>query len=360
MLIVSNVDCSNYVCQFINYIDIICYKSLNKIHYKHIVLPDFKQIFMNKLVECEVVPSSDEAILFCKALYDTGAYVAGSFILDCLLGTNYHDDIDIYDQTGMDYTIDNDGNINYNDPAYFRYSKSINLYLRQYLDYKEVDYTVDSDGNINYDDPKYYKEFTSNNLKFTQYLYNANFENIKCTSAVVPILRSYINKSSSDYKPTLKNDFILGNNNIDNLKNTIQIIPVDMKIKHGQRSVIPRFIKASFDLEICQNIFDGNMVYIKNLDKLVRKYDYIKVNTMFTVAVYSSYGPMYKDYKKEVTMKRMVKYCDRGFDIQLHPQHEEMHEVVNRLYSIHNSASDYIKYIDDGTIDLSKYDINKL
>lgn len=33
----------------------------------------------------------------CEEIYNSGACVAGSFILDCLFDTNYHNDIDIYD-----------------------------------------------------------------------------------------------------------------------------------------------------------------------------------------------------------------------------------------------------------------------
>lgn len=309
MLVAENVDCNKAVCQFLSYVDIICIKNINKLHYQYIVLPDFKQLFMKKLVECEVVPTIKEANLFCDALYDTGAYVAGSFILDYLLDTDYHHDIDIYDQTGIDR-------------------------------YPDGEYT-NSD---------MFSQFGDKNLQFTQYLYNNNFENIIASYDIIPILRSFINKSSSTYKA-------IGILDIDKLKNTIQMIPVNLKLKHGKRSVIPRFIKASFDLEICQNIFDGKKIYIKNVDKLVHKYDYIKINTMFTLAVYGGRKqPPYYDYKKKVTMKRMGKYISRGFDIKLHPQQEEMYDMINKLFDNKHNARYFIKYVDDGTIDLSIYD----
>ena len=341
MLVADNVDCSNMVCQFMSYVDIICFKSINHAHYKYIILPNFKKLFMNKILECEVVPSLKEAELFCETLYTTGAYVAGSFILDLLLGTNYHDDIDIYDQTGIDtYMSIKNGTIEIPTPV----NEELNL----------IPINDENKVSVRYCHPSYFDNFTSDNLKFTQYLYNTGFENIDFTSYKNTVLRSYINKSSSKYN--LRNKIIFDHNK-PCIKDTIQIIPVDLKIKHGQRSVVPRFIKASFDLEICQNIFDGRHVYIKNLHKLIHKYNYIKVNTMFTISVYASYKESYKNYKHEVTMKRMKKYRQRGFDVQLHPKHEEMNNMIYKLFDNDHDEHTYIKYIDDGTIDLSKYDM---
>lgn len=87
------------------------------------------------------------------------------------------------------------------------------------------------------------------------------------------------------------------------------------------------------------------------------RYDYIKINTMLTVAVYGgSNNPPNYDYKKEVTLKRMDKYIARGFNIQLHPKHEEMYETINELFCNDVHPRRLIKYVDNGTIDLSKYD----
>lgn len=320
MLVANNVDCSKEVCQFLCYTDIICFKNLNKLHYKNIILPDFKQLFMNKLVTCQVVPSLSDASLFCDALYNTGAYVAGSFILDCLLGTTFHQDIDIYDQTGKDQLYDDNNRKTYTDACYFNNNNA-------------------------------------KNLTFTQYLYKNNFKSIDTSCAIIPVLRNFMNTSNVKYNDKLAGDVAIGRQKISDLLDTIQIIPVNLKITHNQRSVIPRFIKASFDLEICQNIFDGNRVYIKNLNKLILKYDYIKINTMFTVAVYGgSNNPPNYDYKKKVTLKRMDKYITRGFNIQLHPQHEEMYEIINKLFTKDIHPKKFIKYVDNGTIDLSKYD----
>ena len=53
----------------------------------------------NELDECErlfdklfIIARYD----FCEKLYQSGSYVSGSFILDCLHDTDYHNDIDIY------------------------------------------------------------------------------------------------------------------------------------------------------------------------------------------------------------------------------------------------------------------------
>lgn len=170
-------------------------------------------------------------------------------------------------------------------------------------------------------------------------------------------MRSFIHKSNPKYNSTLKIN--ADAKTIDNLQNTIQIIPVNLKRRAGERSVIPRFINVSFDLEICQNIFDGNNIYIKNLNKLIYKYDFIKVNTMFTLAYYPGmYDPPFYDYKRKVTMKRMDKYNARGFNIQLHPQHDEMYNNINKLFNKKINRRKIIKFVDDGTIDMSIYDNN--
>lgn len=145
-----------------------------------------------------------------------------------------------------------------------------------------------------------------------------------------------------------------------------------MNLKQNERSVIPRFIKSTFDLDICQNIFDGKKLQLKNLNKLIYKYDYIKPNTRFMLTVYEQE----EKNEEEATKNRMKKYLGRGFNIKLHPQYDEINDFVINILKLkkynmwghqnctiadHNHKYDRhqnnIKYVDNGEIDLSIYDI---
>jgi len=96
----QNLDCLSLILYKISYVDNLNFR-LTCRDAKNVPLPKFRDIFIKRLLEHNIVPSYNDAIKFCNNLYETGAYVAGSFILDCLYDTNYHRDIDIYDQTTL-------------------------------------------------------------------------------------------------------------------------------------------------------------------------------------------------------------------------------------------------------------------
>ena len=130
-------------------------------------------------------------------------------------------------------------------------------------------------------------------------------------------------------------------------------------ITENQRSFIPRFIKASFDLEICQSLFNGKNLYIKNLDKIINKYDFIKPNTRFMESVYPR-----DDERADISTKnRMMKYKERGFDIKLHPHYDEINYFIKNTLKINkyntvnfkDRRQNNIKYLDNDEIDLSRY-----
>ena len=339
----NNFDCLNLISKNLCCIDILSFKYTCKYLSLNIILPNFKDIFIKRLLESNVVPTIEDALKFCENLYDTGAYVAGSFILDCLCDTNYHNDIDIYDQTGLN-----------------RRSSDI--------------YWFDIDNKTN--------------LKFTQTLYKLGFVNVYNLSETDGRLRSYINKSNP--KCIHKNNTITRTYHQFDIitrrhENNIQIIPIDLKLRDNERSSIPRFIKSSFDLDICQNYFDGKNLYIKNIDKLIHKFDFIKPNTKFMKQVYNV---EYEDFERIVTMidennqeyyenknteDRINKYISRGFDIKYHPKYEEIklhikEKIENnkhcKIYCcshLGNCTSqihprDNIRLIDNNLINLSSYD----
>jgi hypothetical protein len=254
-------------------------------------------------------------------LYNTGAYVAGSFILDCLHDTNYHQDIDIYDQTNS-------------------------------VDYQRSNSYVHND----------MFKFGDDKMRFTQSLYSSGFVYIDDENHDPNIVvRRFLHKS---YLGLQRKLIIDGNDSkyiTPKTNDCIQIIPIGLTLKNNERSVIPRFISASFDLVICQNIFDGHNVHIKNIDKIIRKLDFIKPNTRFMLSMYPD--NLGRDELLEgriLTAKRMDKYIARGFNIRYHLQYDEIDNFIKETLKskkyVHNMSHYNIKYIESGEIDLSKYD----
>lgn len=148
-------DCIDNIKSHLSFIDIICYKLTNKSNLVKMILPEFRDIFIKRLLQHNIVPDMEYANLLCDNLYNTGAYVAGSFILDCLFDTNYHGDIDIYDQTGFDLIPKEIGMLNHTECC---------------QEEKEREYE--------YTDTDKFKSFESKNLKFAQSLYKLGFRNI--------------------------------------------------------------------------------------------------------------------------------------------------------------------------------------
>jgi hypothetical protein len=299
------------ICSNLSYIDILSLKYTCREN-PQILLPSFKNIFINRSLQHNIVQSYNDAILFCDNLYDTGAYVAGSFILDCLYNTNYHGDIDVYDQGQCDC---------FNN-SLFR-------------------------GGIEDD-----------NLKFTQRLYQANFKSLGLNDGNYINIRSFINL---DY-PDLPIDLFDNEDDYENryefkekCRDLIQVIPILLKLKNGERSTIPRFISSTFDLDICKSNFDGEQLYIKNINKLIYRYDYIKPNTLCLLIDYHTDN----QYDiSELTNIRMKKYISRGFDIKLHPDYDKIVEHVTNEINLDNITNDvYYRFelIDDECINLDLY-----
>ena len=340
-------DCINNIKSHLSYIDMLCYKMTCKSNYNKIKLPNFKDVFIKRLLEHNIVPSLQDAEVLCDNLYNTGAYVAGSFILDCLFNTNFHHDIDIYDQTGFDLI-----------PK--RNETFLHECCQEEKDRKYEYYNTDKFYKYKGSDPN------PKNLPFTQSLYKLNFINLTSVGSPDPIIRSFLHASN----PIAKRGYKY--NKYDDIENnSIQIIPIDLKPYPNERSFIPRFIRLTFDLDICQNIFDGKRLQIKNLNKLIHKYDYIKPNTRFMLSVYQQDE---RD-EEENTKNRMNKYLERGFDIKLHPEYDKINIfIINTLklkkYNLFGhqnciindpNSFDYqnnIKYIDNGEINLGLFDID--
>lgn len=329
-------DCHNKILSYLCYLDRLSYKMINKTSYENIKL-NFRDLFIERLMRHEVVPSYELAVQFCDKLKETGAIISGSFILDILYGTDNHRDIDLYDLS----TYSNDNCVHRND---FRNKDNIN-------------HSAPTVGD-------FFHDFGDvRRLKFTQYLYQSDYWCVEADSTPDIRIRSYLHNSQL---PKVRKDnewirspYILPS--IDELKlanhrHKIQVIPIGMET---QIRPIQKFINATFDLEICQNYFDGEKIYLKNVNKLFSKTDFIKANTRFFFSVYIGE----KDKSESNMIGRMEKYNQRGFHITKHHLYDEMKkeidDLVNNGYEELNGGIrnfDVYKHIANGMINLSRYD----
>lgn len=92
MLLYFHSDLIKYIAKYLCFIDTLALRYTCKSLYST-PQPDFRTIFLKR-----VAPFVHEPESFCRLLYQDGAYVSGSFILDCLYNTYTHNDIDIYYQ----------------------------------------------------------------------------------------------------------------------------------------------------------------------------------------------------------------------------------------------------------------------
>lgn len=314
-------DCQDKILTQMCYLDQLCCKMVNRASYENVKL-NFKEIFIKRLLQHEVIPDYDLANQFCDKMKETGSVIAGSFILDVLYDTNDHFDIDCYDQTNLTY------------------QRSI------------------IDGfNVNDRDPNY-----RDTLKFTQYLYQSNFECVSSDDNYHVKIRNFVHNSQTvkllkDSKESVRSPSVIPNidgEKYKNYKHSLQIIPIGMDNKEGESSCIPRFINATFDLEICQNYFDGEKVYLRNINKLVKKVDFILPNTKFILSYYVSDI----DDSENNTMKRIKKYQERGFNITKHPDYERIKNDIDNIVSEarkHDRYYNVFRHVANGEIDLSKY-----
>ena len=342
-LIDLNKDCLSVICQFLSLVDVQSLRWTCKQMYK-LKRPSFRDIFRKKLQvifttrpqiskrmdhadqdfkdqEPFLNIQSDQTYInkltddFCKALYEKKAFVSGSFILDCLLNTNDHHDIDIYDYTTS-------------------------------IDSRELHYSYHTGGNFSKDDP------TDNKLLFTKYLYSAGF---KCYDSYRDDddtkIRNYV------YHPIKgKTRESVGEEGREwhswpdpKYYHSLQIIPMRLS-----KFTIPQCILATYDLDICKNIFDGKNLYVRSWKKLIYKFDYQKPNTKFFFRLYGSV-PNIKPFS-ERDLKRQNKYIGRGFNIMMHPQYQEIVDEVNTLIGLDEQYHfDLIPMIEDGSINLDKY-----
>jgi hypothetical protein len=246
----------------------------------------------------------------CEFIYYTGACVTGSFMLDCLYNTNYHNDIDIYDLINI---TDNEIKNTHYTPASVLYSFKPN----------------------------------DNKLPFTKFIYASGFRwrgfSASYGSNGDGYIRTYLPNEIQQLEMNSSEEELHECGEIDCLsinKHKIQIIPVKLKKSNDQRSPIRTFINSYFDLDICKNYFNGRELIVRSWKKLIYKYDYIKNNIHGIVyddgaGSDDNYDDMVKNiFDVDTTEKRMKKYIERGFNIKVHPQQDKINNyVIRKFYS---------------------------
>ena len=214
---------------------------------------------------------------FCEAIYHKGATIAGSFILDCLYETNYHGDIDVYDQRNPEDT---------------------------------------ERSGSGFDVKGQYNRFTTylcqNGFAFFQpCLGNSNY-----VRNFLPRSKTVVSQNSRDIFPISRTE-----------KNQIQIVTSGIAPSAPGRSTVNKCILASYDLDICKVGFDGRNLYVRSWLKLIYRFDHMVPNTRFLLSVYDASWVE----EKHIMENRAQKYRERGFHILRHPLTELIDQHIYRV-----------------------------
>src|SRR3989338_11089042 len=203
---------------------------------------------------------------FCIELTKNKCVISRSYILDCLYGTNNANDIDIIKKI----------EIKDEDDEWFHQNNCHTGYS----------YDIDN-GNLQVDN-------------FIKYLHHMGAKEIystgkhKLTRCILLNVRNYT---------------------INNKK--IQFIMINQDIR--------KYIDYVFDMDICKNYFDGQKLYIKNLAKLMGKYDFYK--PINSVAKYLYQPNNNNNISNEC---RINKYIKRDFNIQKHKNFDYIENLVKK------------------------------
>lgn len=364
---------SNFLC----YVDVFALRVTCKTLHRKVRNKDFRQIFIQKLIPifywpdyqsipyqisleeyetirnhtCSLEEAVQRATDFTDNLFKCGAYVSGSFMLDCLYDTDYHNDIDVYDEADPNKT-----------------------YMGDITQWRSV------------------FKFGDRYNRFNQYLYRANFMNSENsdTGKEAKVIRNYLfmppnlidsrvdHRNVKLREPNDNERYFIGDDGKyiypiaqhHLYRHAVQIIPLCTQIPEHLRSrveghhyklSIPGTIYATYDLDICKNVFDGKNLYVRSWSKLFKRKDYIKPNTRLLMRQYSHTTK----HSEDTVDWRRAKYLQRGFTIDLHPQFNEMKQIIDlKLNNLpgrleynryHPDLQDVITYIIDRQINLDTY-----
>lgn len=247
------VDILNTISQYVCYLDIMNIEHVDRWTFKNIKKTEFKQIFCKRM--SNVI---DNPEMFCKKMKECNVCIAGSFILDVLYGTNFSNDIDIYDGgSGA-------------------------------KEYRDTDYKDEDDEKC---------------FSFLKYIYTLDL------------------KSSEDHLKQKSNPSIyegpiyMIRNYTTSYNKTLQHIIIRSRD-------VKKFIDNSFDLDICKTYFDGENLFIKDINKLINKCDEIKPFSILMMYYVLSTG----NYQHKLSEERINKYIERGFKISKIKNYDNMYK----------------------------------
>ena len=252
---------------------------------------EFKKYFIKNIKNTVSNPED-----LCVQLKNNNCVVSGSYILDCLYGTNYSSDIDIFKNVNNGINQD--------------------VYCTRTLDIPEQ------------------QHLNSHLYEFKSYLAKIGAKQNEIPELHDDDNSGYCGRGYNPNGPGYNVRCILLNvsNYILNDK-TIQFISITKDYRE--------YIDTVFDLDICKNFFDGEKLYIKNIDKLVKKYDaYKPINSVCKYL----YNP---NLSEQNNLSRMGKYIQRGFDIKKHDKFSEIKQRIDEKVNIYKLSIEQHSYRDN-------------
>lgn len=314
---VLKLDVLNYITEYLCFVDAMACRLVCRF-WGSIKKPDIVALVKRRLLSAL---SSKEAVdQFCEAVYNTGAVMSGSFLLDCLYGTSCHKDIDVYDQ---------------GDP---RETTGIGL----------------PPGEIGTYD------------KFVAYLRSNGFVELP-RQMLDGMVRDFIHVSKCPgADPNITQDTAA---RLGSSEDKIQIIRSGIKPSTPGKSTVNKCILASYDLDICKVGFDGQNLYVRSWWKMIYRFDHMIPNNILMESLYPD--------DSEFTAHRMVvrteKYRQRNFHILHHPLHDDILMEIRKLRHKSCSFCEYgvlphcpiyhkvngLRDIQEGRVDLDRYSTSR-
>jgi hypothetical protein len=275
-LVEDNIrEINKYLC----YVDQMSFKFAT--HHK--VKLDFDSIIKKKL--SQHVHNPDH---FVKALQNNYCYISGSFLLACLYDEHHNNEC--HNNESHNHECHNDSiKINYSDIDIYEFTRSDGYNCSDYRPYNDLEKIE-----------KYYYE--NGYKKYDSHIYND----------IVYIIRQYV--LSVDKKIPLQH----------------------ILIRHN----IKEFIDKSFDIDICKNMYNGNL-QVYSWDNLIQRSSCIKPTWILISGYISNMIEDYEDDNEDIkgidniyfykkNMKRINKYINRGFNIYLHKNFNQIGELFNK------------------------------
>lgn len=268
-------DIINYITQnYLCYVDLLAltlaYPPVKQ--YIHSCHYDVKKLILSRLQKI----FGEHTQEFNDNLIKYRQYISGSFVLQCIYNTSWENsDIDVY------------------------YIEPNNIHFHQY---QQDIFIWNAENNIN----KYNLTY-SGNYKSYEYL-PVSSRHFVCNNVKLDYIVIFPNH-------TCDNEYVS---------------PLRNMPKHNYKSIF-HFVDDIYDINICKIIYDGQRIYVKNLNNLFAKQTSVNLhlNKYYRTGFWPEESiPEYKLIVK--VLKRVKKYKSRGFNINL--TFEPVTEIVNAIH----------------------------